>query len=86
MGKRMTTQFGGGEKQGAGYRATIDNEVDAQRHAERLRGLIEGIALQLTQTEQHDPETLDHMLQRVKALGAAAYSYRSSGTRIQACL
>ncbi|MCB1529163.1 MAG: SEL1-like repeat protein [Hyphomicrobiaceae bacterium] len=73
----MSTQFGGGEKQGAGYRATIDNEVDAQRHAERLRGLIEGIALQLTQTEQHDPETLDHMLQRVKALGAAAYSYRS---------
>ncbi|MFV0368390.1 MAG: tetratricopeptide repeat protein [Hyphomicrobiaceae bacterium] len=73
----MSTQFGGGEDQSAGSRATIDSEVEAERHAERLRGLVEGIALQLTQTEQHDSETLDHMLQRAKALGAAAHSYRS---------
>ncbi len=73
----MSTQFGSGAEDDTTTRVEEDQRTGAGRQAEELRGLIERITLQLSDTDQRQSAALEQMLAKVEALGAEARSSKS---------
>ncbi len=76
----MSTQFGGGAESGADSGTNghgEEREADARCRAEDLNDLIERMALQLNDADQHQMSALTQMLAKVEALSAEARSYKS---------
>jgi hypothetical protein len=72
----MSTQFGGGAESGTNGHGD-DREADARCRADDLNDLIERMALQLNDADQHQMSALTQMLAKVEALSAEARSYKS---------
>jgi localization factor PodJL len=72
----MSTQFGGGAESGTNGHGD-DREADARCRADDLNDLIERMALQLNDADQHQTSALTQMLAKVEALSAEARSYKS---------
>lgn len=73
----MSTQFGGGSATGSGGRNADTRNDEGGCRADELRGLIERIAQQLSDSEERQSHTLERMLNRVEQLGAEARSNKS---------
>lgn len=73
----MSTHFGGGADDGTNTRDESERTSQSACQADELRGLIERIALQLSDTDQRQSAALEQMLAKVEALGVEARSYKS---------